>query len=73
MSLINVVRFLRLPQTQPELLERVGVLMDHVEDIKTNSTMINMWQTTAVEPLTRKLPDSPYTEGDVLRAVGESL
>ena len=46
------------------------MLMDHMEDITNNTAAINMWKPTAIEPLTKSLPDSPYTEGDVLHAIG---
>ena len=46
------------------------MLMDHMEDMMENPTVINRWRMTAVEPLTKKLAQSPYTEGDVLHAVG---
>ena len=70
MSLINVVRFLRLANTNPDTAKRVEVLMDHVEDITAKPELREMWKVTAVDPLTRSLPDSPYSSGDVMRAVG---
>ena len=70
MSLINVVRFLRLPNTNPETASKVAILMDHVEDMMAIPEVRDMWRVTAVEPLTRNFPSSPYSEGDVMRAVG---
>ena len=70
MSLVNVVRFLRLPNTDPDTARRVEVLMDHVEDITARPEVRDMWRMAVVEPLTRSLPHSPYSEGDVMRAVG---
>ena len=46
------------------------MLMDHLEDIKDIPTIMNMWTETAIKPLTTRLPDTPYTEDDILHAVG---
>ena len=65
MSLVNVVRLLRLPHTRaedPDLVTRVAMLMDHLEDISATPALAEMWRTTAVLPLTRDLPASPYSE-----------
>ena len=64
MSLVNVVRLLRLPHTarDPDLVTRVAMLMDHLEDISATPALAEMWRTTAVLPLTRNLPASPYSE-----------
>ena len=64
MSLVNVVRLLRLPHTarDPDLVTRVAMLMDHLEDISATPALAEMWRTTAVLPLTRDLPASPYSE-----------
>ena len=70
MSLVNVVRFLRLRATNPDAASRVEVLMDHATDILACPDLRNMWEVTAVQPLTQGLPSSPYSEGDVMRAVG---
>ena len=70
LSLVNVIRFLRLPITDPEKAERTKLLMDHVEDIVQNEELYNMWKVAAIEPLVKKLPNSPYTEEDVLHAIG---
>ena len=67
MSLVNVVRFLRLPVTDPEKAARANLLMDHVEDIVRNE---DLWKVTAIDTLVKKLPNSPYTEEDVLHAIG---
>ena len=64
------VRFLRLRQTQPEVEKRVGMLMDHMEDMVNTPRIMEMWRMAAVDPLTKNLADSPYTEEDVLHAVG---
>ena len=70
MSLINVVRFLRLGVTSPDTASRVMMLMDHTTDILSCPELRQMWEVTAVEPLTRGLPSSPFSAGDVMRAVG---
>ena len=41
LSLVNVVRFLRLPVTDPEKAARANILMDHVEDIVKNEELYN--------------------------------
>ena len=70
MSLVNVVRFLRLGVSSPDTASRVEMLMDHATDIMASPDLRQMWEVTAVHPLTRGLPSSPYSEGDVMRAVG---
>ena len=70
LSLVNVVRFLRLPVTDPDKAVRASLLMDHLEDIVKNEELYNMWKVTAIDTLVNKLPNSPYTEEDVLHAIG---
>ena len=70
LSLVNVVRFLRLPVTDLEKAARANMMMDHVEDIVKNEELYNMWKAAAIDPLVNKLPNSPYTEEDVLHAIG---
>jgi hypothetical protein len=70
LTLVNVVRFLRLPVTDPEKAARANLLMDHVEDIVKNEELYNMWKVTAIDTLVNKLPNSPYTEEDILHAIG---
>ena len=70
LSLVNVIRFLRLPVTDPEKAARANLLMDHLEDIVKNKDMYNMWRVTTIDPLINKLPNSPYTEEDILHAIG---
>jgi len=70
LSLVSVIRFLRLPVTHPEKAARANLLMDHLEDIVKNEDLYNMWKVSAIEPLVHKLPNSPYTEEDVLHAIG---
>ena len=53
-----------------DLVSRVEMLMDHVDDMAANPLLMSMWRDAAVTPLTTKLPASPYTEGDILHAVG---
>ena len=53
-----------------DLVYRVEMLMDHVDDMAANPLLMSMWRDAAVTPLTTKLPASPYTEGDILHAVG---
>ena len=71
MSLINVVRLLRLGVTSPDTASRVMMLMDHTSEIMACPELREMWEVTAVKPLTRGLgPSSPFSAGDVMRAVG---
>ena len=57
LTLVGVVRLLRLSQTQPELAERVSLLMDHVQEIKVlciipYTSMWSDWLNSALLPLT---------------------
>merc|ERR1712123_308942 len=70
LSMVNVIRFLRLPVTHPEKATRANLLMDHLEDIVKNEDLYNMWKVTAIDTLVNKLPNSTYTEEDVLHAIG---
>ena len=53
-----------------EVAAEVGKLMDHREELEGEGELANMWRCTAVAPLVHQLPESPFTEEDVLHAIG---
>ena len=68
LSLVIIVRLLRLAALEPGLAARVAGLMDHQEALQ--GELGNMWRCTAVAALVDGIPSSPYTEQDVLHAIG---
>ena len=67
---INVIRLLRLRETDKEMWDRVDLLMDHVEEIVQEERLREMWDGSVVKMLTRDIQQSGFTRQDVLRAVG---
>ena len=67
---INVIRLLRLRETDKEMWDRVDLLMDHVEEIVQEERLREMWDGSVVKMLTQDIPQSGFSRQDVLRAVG---
>ena len=63
-------RLLRLGVRNGAVAAEVGKLMAHREELEGDGELGNMWRCTAVAPLVHHLPDSPFTEQDVLHAIG---
>ena len=63
-------RLLRLGVRDPAVAAEVAKLMDHREELEGEGELGNMWRCTAVVPLVQHLPESPFSEQDVLHAIG---
>ena len=63
---INVIRLLRLRETDREMWDRVDLLMDHVEEIVQEERLREMWDGSVVKMLTRDIQQSGFTRQDVI-------